>query len=317
MQDINVQVILWLSSGNEERSGSIGSAILTADLARRRKPQKADSPRRKKRSWPRLMQNLKINYFGFSEDGNENVEIHFNQWLKVYKKPYVKPITYTVQERNVRLNIWPRFGHYRLKDLTWTKYQKWINNKRENPLQKIKIPKNTEKNDKVSFFTNEQLNAFLSATKTPMKGAKYQASIQYTALFTLLARTGIRIGEALALTWDDIDFENKTLTVNKTLVYPLNSTPYLSTPKSKSSDRVVKLDDSTTKLMRSHRKNQKEVILQYQNYQSSIDNIIFHQQDGRWLRTNVVREYFMEICKRVNPHMRCAIPTLYISWRPA
>jgi hypothetical protein len=127
MQDINVEVILWLSSGNEERSGSIGSAILTADLARRRKPQKADSPRRKKRSWPRLMQNLKINYFGFSEDGNENVEIHFNQWLKVYKKPYVKPITYTVQERNVRLNIWPWFGHYRLKDLTRTKYQKWIN----------------------------------------------------------------------------------------------------------------------------------------------------------------------------------------------
>ncbi|MGG3843745.1 tyrosine-type recombinase/integrase, partial [Anoxybacillus kestanbolensis] len=36
-------------------------------------------------------------------------------------------------------------------------------------------------------------------------------------------------------------------------------------------------------------------------------NIVFHQQDGRWLRTNVVREYFKEVCKRaelpvLSPH---------------
>lgn len=40
-----------------------------------------------------------------------------------------------------------------------------------------------------------------------------------------MARTGIRVGEALALTWEDIDFEEQMLNVNKTLVYPLNSTP--------------------------------------------------------------------------------------------
>ncbi|MCR8996517.1 tyrosine-type recombinase/integrase [Brevibacillus laterosporus] len=37
------------------------------------------------------------------------------------------------------------------------------------------------------------------------------------------------------------------------------------------------------------------------------ENIVFHQQDGRWLRTNVVREYFKEVCKRagvpvLSPH---------------
>ncbi|MDN9010592.1 tyrosine-type recombinase/integrase [Brevibacillus laterosporus] len=45
----------------------------------------------------------------------------------------------------------------------------------------------------------------------------------------------------------------------------------------------------------------------YENYKATKENIVFHQQDGRWLRTNVVREYFKEVCKRagvlvLSPH---------------
>ncbi|MDF9414054.1 site-specific integrase [Brevibacillus laterosporus] len=36
----------------------------------------------------------------------------------------------------------------------------------------------------------------------------------------------------------------------------------------------------------------------YENYKATKENIVFDQQDGRWLRTNVVREYFKEVCKR-------------------
>jgi integrase len=134
-----------------------------------------------------------------------------------------------------------------------------------------------------------------------------QHSIQYYVLFTLLARTGLRIREALALTWDDIDFENKTLTVNKTLVYPTNSTPYLSTPKTKASLRTIKLEDVTIRLLKKHRINRNEMYLMYSNYKKPETNIVFHQHDGRWLRTNVVREYFKEVCKRaglpvLSPH---------------
>ncbi|MFD2613574.1 tyrosine-type recombinase/integrase [Paenibacillus gansuensis] len=271
-----------------------------------------------------------LNYFGFDENGNEKVEKYFNEWLEVYKKPYLKPITYSVQERNVRLNILPRWGNYRLKDLTRSEYQKWIielrshysegtvrrihsifstamvdavheyNILRENPIQKIKIPKDTESKEKVQFFEKNELEQFLNSVAKPIKNAKYKHSIQYYALFTLLSRSGLRIGEALALTWDDINFDERTINVNKTLVYPLNSTPYLSTPKSKKSNRVVKLDEETISLMRKHRVNQKEVILMYEHYQPSKDKVMFHQHDGRWLRTNVVREYFKEVCKRAD-----------------
>lgn len=302
----------------------------------------------------------KINYFGFAENGNEKIDNYFVEWLEIYKKPNVKPITYSVQERNVRLNIVPRWGNYKLKDINRTEYQKWINElknhysegtirrihsifssamndavhefkiMRENPLQKIKIPKDVDKPNKISFFTKEQLQLFLDTTNITVKHAKYQESMQYYALFTLIARTGLRIGETLALTWDDISFDFKTVTINKTLVYPLNSTPYLSTPKTKKSERTIKLDDLTSKVLKKHRINQKEVILKYENYKATKDNVIFHQHEGRWLRTNVVREYFKEVCKRaglpvLSPHalrhthavhlLEAGVSTKYVSER--
>ncbi|NOK15359.1 tyrosine-type recombinase/integrase, partial [Corallococcus exercitus] len=73
------------------------------------------------------------------------------------------------------------------------------------------------------------------------------------------------------------------------------------------SNRTIKLDDRLVALLKRHSVNQKEVILRYVNYKASDKNLLFHQQDGRWLRTNVVREYFKEVCKRsdlpiLSPH---------------
>ncbi|WP_068505890.1 tyrosine-type recombinase/integrase [Paenibacillus kribbensis] len=272
---------------------------------------------------------LELEYYGFLPDGNELVETYFGKWMETYKKPNLKPITYSVQERNVRLNILPRWGKKKMKQINRNEYQEWINELkekysegtvrrihsifscamndavhefnilRENPVQRIKIPKDRDKVKKIKYFTKIQLKSFLEYTR-PVKNAKYKASMQYLALFTLLAHTGLRIGEALALKWDDIDLDKKTLVVNKTLVYPLNSTPYISTPKSKTSGRSIKLDGTTIKILKKHRLNQKEVILMYKNYKAASEDIIFHQHDGRWLRTNVVREYFKEVCKRAS-----------------
>ncbi|MBB6450245.1 hypothetical protein HNR44_002228 [Geomicrobium halophilum] len=160
----------------------------------------------------------KINHFGFSENGDEKIDHYFQEWLETYKKPNVKPITYSLQERNVRLNILPRWKNYRLKDITRTEYQQWINELRvhysegtakrihsimnaaltdavfefnifrENPIQKIKIPKDNQKSSKIPYFSKTQLATFLTAVKEPVKNAKYNKSIQYYVLFSLMAK---------------------------------------------------------------------------------------------------------------------------------
>lgn len=271
----------------------------------------------------------RLNYYGFSENGTEKVDSYFEKWLEIYKKPHVKPMTYNVQEQNVRLNILPRWGNYKLNEIERTEYKEWIIElgkhysegtirrihsimnsaltdavyefkiMRDNPITRIKIPKG-EKKQEIQFFTLEQFEAFLNVLETPQKNAKYQLSRQYYYLFKFLARTGLRIGEALALTWDDFNEFDGSVSITKTLVYPLNSTPYITDPKTKNSVRVVKLEDEIVKMLKKHRANQKEVVLAYKNYKASEDNLTFHQHDGRWLRTNVVREYFKEVCKRAN-----------------
>lgn len=51
---------------------------------------------------------------------------------------------------------------------------------------------------------------------------KVVAGNWYEPLFCLALLTGLRQGELCALTWDDIDFEAKKLSVNKTLIYSKN-----------------------------------------------------------------------------------------------
>ncbi len=66
----------------------------------------------------------------------------------------------------------------------------------------------------------------------------------------LLFMTGLRIGEAKALHWSDLDFEDTKLVVNKTLVYKNKFDYRYSTPKTKSSIRNVILDANTIQILR-------------------------------------------------------------------
>ena len=63
--------------------------------------------------------------------------------------------------------------------------------------------------------------------------------------------TGLRFGEAQALEWKtDIDFEKKTLTVNKSMYYKSSEEFYLKTPKTRAGNRVIALDDNTVEYKR-------------------------------------------------------------------
>lgn len=54
----------------------------------------------------------------------------------------------------------------------------------------------------------------------------------------------MRLGEILGLTWDDIDFENKKLTINKALQFTNEKGLSLETPKTTSSHRTILIPQS-------------------------------------------------------------------------
>ena len=64
-------------------------------------------------------------------------------------------------------------------------------------------------------------------------------------MFKLLFWTGLRIGEARALKIDDIDFNNKTISVTKNYIH-LKGKDIITTPKTKESIRTIKIDDVLT-----------------------------------------------------------------------
>src|SRR5215217_7186356 len=67
------------------------------------------------------------------------------------------------------------------------------------------------------------------------------------ALWVLLVSTGVRIGEALALRWDDVDLDSRTLRVNKTVFRR-----EISQPKTNSSRRTIKLSKLAIGALRQH-----------------------------------------------------------------
>jgi integrase len=81
------------------------------------------------------------------------------------------------------------------------------------------LPSKTARQEAVKAFNRDQVIAFLAGVE--------KADPLYSPLFLTLARTGMRIGEALALQWDDIDFAGREVRVSRAF-----SDGELSTPKS-------------------------------------------------------------------------------------
>ncbi|MBF1327878.1 MAG: Arm DNA-binding domain-containing protein, partial [Megasphaera micronuciformis] len=98
-----------------------------------------------------------------------------------------------------------------------------------NPFDKVIKPKSRQVQRKGNFLTKEELKEFLKLAQT--------ATLSYFfPLVHLMSYTGLRQGEALALKWSDIDFENKKITVDKTAVR-IKEKQTLQTPKTKNSKR--------------------------------------------------------------------------------
>lgn len=115
-------------------------------------------------------------------------------------------------------------------------------------------------------------------------------------LWVVLLTTGLRRGEALALTWDDIDLEAGTLSVSKSLVQ-VNGVPTLSTPKTASSQRTIAIGTSTVDALRRHRRIQLQVRLSSHGWAD--DGVVFGTSEGGHLRPDSAYRSLKRIVQRL------------------
>ncbi|WP_027410337.1 site-specific integrase [Anoxybacteroides tepidamans] len=225
--------------------------------------------------------------------GNITFEEMAEEWLSVYAVTDVKISTIRVRHHEIgHLNRY--FARYKLKDITKKMYQNALidlkRNKRlahstisgihstarmifkrameqdlilQDPTQYAFIPKDKKtvediENTKIQeqYLEKHELKLFLDK-------AKEMDEETYTMLF-VLAWTGLRVGELVALKWKDIDFEEKTINITKTYYNPTNNTKKftLLPPKTEGSIRKIIVEDEVIKVLQKHRIKQMEIKLQ-------------------------------------------------------
>lgn len=198
----------------------------------------------------------------------------YDLWLAQYRLS-VKPSSVALAKRYCEHHVLPKFGRLKLDKITVAYCQKVVNEWfekyrqfnylrkqtsqilkygvnqeiiKDNPMSKVTVPREKEKLHSDNFYNKEQVLYFLDwAERYPAR--KHSKKRIYT-FFWLLAFTGMRKSEALALQWKDIDFAEKTLTIGKTLAEDEFKKVIIQEPKTKNSKRRILLDAVTLRKLK-------------------------------------------------------------------
>jgi len=109
------------------------------------------------------------------------------------------------------------------------------------PMDGVRYTKPVRAVDDIHFLTVDEQKRFLEAAKNSHNYAQY----------ALILETGLRTGEMIGLTWDAIDWEKRTLTVNKTLEFRYKQDEWRAgPPKTESSYRTIPLTDTAYNILR-------------------------------------------------------------------
>lgn len=170
-----------------------------------------------------------------------------------------------------------------------------------NPCDPVRV-KAEDTAGKIKFFTPQQTAVFLdyiehpftirtrghsrvNDTGKPYTVADYTSTKelpeQLKVLFSLAVYTGLRKGEILALTWDDVDFEKDTVAVTKAAAV-VNNQQIVKVPKTRNSYRKISIPHSVTEKLRKLRLEQTRYRLSVGDYWQG-ENWIFTQDNGKMM----------------------------------
>lgn len=147
---------------------------------------------------------------------------------------------------------------------------------RHNLMAKVRVPK-LDLSEEARYLDLKDAETVLSALN---KYGKYP----YTELLTLILFTGMRRGEACGLEWEDINFEQGSITVRRSSYYLPNVGVYTDTPKTKLSKRIIAINKKVINILLSVRRRQSELGI--------VSNRVFTYRNGKPLNPSSVTKYF-------------------------
>ena len=219
---------------------------------------------------------------------------YLDYWVKEHCEINLKYHTIQAYQNIIKNHIKPKLGFYMLSQLTTSVIQEFINNIylekgfsknflknilkvlkgslgyatdvvgfiKVNPSLKVRLPKyDIPDSDPVYILSNEEVEKILERFSN--NPCVYYAFL--TAYYT-----GLRVSEVFGLTWDDIDFVKRTITVNKNILKKNqaggtkkrlisgNSTTvwYFGTCKTKGSYRTIEIGDTLLKALKKYKEEQ-------------------------------------------------------------
>ena len=262
-----------------------------------------------------------------------------DEWMEKYCKPNLKPETVVNYEKRIKLHIRPKLEMYKLKNLTSAVLQELINEKFQagyarntlstirgilsasldyavepmkyidkNPMAYVKLPSYRAKSEVPTrtaphvYILPEQMEQIL---KRFPEGSTAHIPLQ------LGYRCGLRIGEAFAVFWSDIDFEKHTLSVNRQIQWDKAAQLWYLTEPKYESFRTIDLDDEIFDLLLREKERQKRAkefrgkswIQQYESKKRMVNT----SGDGEPIEMVMVRDDGSLIAPRIMQHVSSII----------
>lgn len=222
-------------------------------------------------------------------------------WLKEYADT-VQDSTYIKTYRNFKNHIYPVFGDQKIASITPIQLQEQINEWSRklvygrklkglmnnvfkyairygyissNPADSVTILVKKESDSASEFYDKDELKSFMELVDDT-------DDLKKKVMFRLLAFTGARKGEILALKWTD--WIDNTLDINKAITRGFDGESVGAT-KNKSSVRLVSLDKKTIDLLSEYRK------------MNPTTTFIFESPEGKPIPSSLPRKWLLQIVK--------------------
>lgn len=237
---------------------------------------------------------------------NITLDTWFDIWLNTHKKRTIKESTQVRYDDFYRRYIKKQIGKQRVADFNPIILKRLLQNMADddystktirdvynilnamfkyavhnriltfNPCAGVEVPKTKTK--QIRVLTVKEQREVLEHAKERI----------HENLIQVALGTGMRGGELLGLTWDDVDFRKREISVNKTLVYikDKETKKYVfkyQTPKTKNSIRTIPMQDSVYKALKRQWIQLKEMQLSASEWQplEGFENLVFVGKNGK------------------------------------